>query len=88
MRARVILAGTCVGGPAIACALFRAAEAHEKWFIDPGPYPLRAGQALAEPLTWVAIGGPIVLWAVAMLLWRRRDRRPFVPGPGDIGGRP
>ncbi len=88
MRARVMLAGACVGGPSIACALCRAAEAHEKWFIDPRPYPLRPGEALADPLTWLAIAGPIVVWMVAMLLWRRRGRRSFIPGPAELGGRP
>jgi hypothetical protein len=69
-------------------ALGQNAEAHEKWFLDPEPYPLRAGEALADPLTWLAIVAPIILWLVAMFLWRWRGRRSIIPGPKALGGRP
>ncbi len=88
MRAGAVLSGTLVGGFAVVCALSGAAEAHEKWFLDPEGYPLRASESLADPLTWLAIGGPITLWALAGLLWRRRRRRSFMPSPEALGGRP
>lgn len=88
MRTGAVLGGTLVGGLAVACATTRVVEAHEKWFLDPRAYPLRPAEALADPLTWLAIGGPILLWGAAALLWRRRGRRSFLPGPAELGGKP
>lgn len=69
-------------------ALWGLVEAHEKWFLDPQAYPLRPAEALADPLTSLAIGGSIVLWGAAALLWRWRGQRSFIPGPRALGGRP
>lgn len=88
MRTGAVLSGTLVGGFAVACATARVVEAHEKWFLDPQAYPLRPAEALADPLTWLAIGGPIVLWGAAALLWGWRERRSIVPSPEALGGRP
>lgn len=88
MRAEAFPCGAFLGCAAIVGALSRTAEAHEKWLMEAGAYPLHMGEALADPLTWVAIGAPMVLYAVAALLWRWRNRRSFVPGPKELGGRP
>jgi hypothetical protein len=77
-----------VGWAGIVLTLRQNAEAHEKWFLAPEAYPLRAREALADPVTWLAIAGAIGLWVVAMLLWRWRGRRSIVPGPTALGGRP
>jgi len=88
MRAdRKVLCTPLLGGLGILSVLGQTAEAHEKWFLDAEAYPLRA-EALADPWTWLAIGGPITLWAVALLLWRWRGQRSVVPGPQDLGGTP
>jgi hypothetical protein len=82
-RLRRGLAGTL----AMLGAWGQTAHAHEKWFLDAEAYPLRP-EALAEPWTWLAIGGPLALWAGALLLWRWRGQRSFVPGPVALGGTP
>jgi hypothetical protein len=77
-----------IAGAATLGAFGRIAEAHEKWFIEAEAYPLQVREALADPRVWLAIGGPIALWAVAMILWQWRQRRSFVPSPQGLGGRP
>ncbi|MGH7165651.1 MAG: hypothetical protein ACREIS_09035, partial [Nitrospiraceae bacterium] len=82
MRAGAVRCGMVIVGAFTVGALSRIAEAHEKWFLEAEAYPLQAREALADPWVWLAIGGPIVLWAVAMVLWQWRQKRSFVPGPG------
>jgi hypothetical protein len=77
-----------MAGMVMGALLYRPAEAHEKWFLDPGAHPLDVGAALQDALTWVAIVVPVVLWGVAAVLWRWRNHRSFVPSPSDLGGRP
>jgi len=88
VRGRVFGAAAVIGGVGLAGPFGRTAEAHEKWFLDSGAFPLTMGEALRDPLTWLAIGAPIVLWAAAALLWRWRGHRSFVPSPRQLGGRP
>ena len=88
VRGGGVRCGMVIAGAATVGALSRIAEAHEKWFLDAGAYPLQLEEALAAPGVWFAIGGPIALWAVAMLLWQWRQKRSFVPGPRALGGRP
>ena len=75
------------GGLAVLLAGGPAAEAHEKWFLDAGAYPLQT-DALADPRTWLAVGGAIAVWVVALLLWRWRGQRSVIPGPAALGGSP
>ncbi|MBI3003669.1 MAG: DoxX protein [candidate division NC10 bacterium] len=75
------------GGLAVLLAGGPAAEAHEKWFLDAEAYPLQS-EALADPWTWLAVGGPVAMWVVALLLWRRTGRRSLIPGPERLGGTP
>jgi len=82
-RCRMVIAGVATVG-----ALSRIAEAHEKWFIEGEAYPLQVREAVADPRVWFAIGGPIALWLGAMVLWRWRQGRSFVPSPQGLGGRP
>jgi len=88
MRTGAFPCGALLGCAAIVGAPSRIAEAHEKWFLEAEAYSLQVREALADPRVWLAIGGPIVLWAVAMVLWQWRQKRSFVPGPGTLGGRP
>lgn len=88
MRAnRKVLCGTLFGGTGIVFPLAHTAQAHEKWFLDAEAYPLRA-EALADPRTWLAVGGAIAVWVVALLLWRWRGQRSVIPGPAALGGSP
>lgn len=68
-------------------ALGQTAHAHEKWLLDAEAYPIQL-RALADPWTWLAIGGAVALWVVALLLWRWRGQRSVVPGPERLGGTP
>lgn len=86
-KGRKGLGGTLLG-VGMVFALEGWAEAHAKWFLISESYPLRAREALADPGTWLAIVGPIVLWVVAMLLWRWRGGRSIIPDPKALGGRP
>ncbi len=88
MRTGAFSCGALLGCAAIVGTPSRIAEAHEKWFLEAEAYSLQVREALADPRVWLAIGGPIVLWAVAMVLWQWRQKRSFVPGPGTLGGRP
>lgn len=76
-----------LGGLAVLLAGGPAVEAHEKWFLDAEAYPLQT-DALADPWTWLVVGGPVVVWVVALLLWRWTGRRSLVPGPERLGGTP
>ncbi len=84
---RRILCATLMGAPGIALALGQTADAHEKWFLDAEAYALRT-EALADPWTWLAIGGAVALWLVALLVWRWRGQRSVIPGPAALGGSP
>lgn len=75
------------GGLAVPLAGGPAAEAHEKWFLDAEAYPLQT-DALADPWTWLAVGAPVAVWVVALLLWRWTGRRSLIPGPERLGGTP
>src|SRR5262245_48253035 len=62
------------------------AWAHEKWFVDAGPYPTVWTAALRLPgVVGVAIA--IVLTIVAGLAWRALGRRNLIPGPEMFGTR-
>ncbi len=88
MRASRGLFGGTLFGVGLVGALAGSAEAHEKWFLTSSAYPLQAREALADPATWLAIAGAVVLWLVLMLLWRWRRHHSIIPGPTGLGGRP
>ena len=60
------------------------AGAHEKWFHDGQPQPT----CWCELGTWrpiLAISCVAVVTVLAMIVWRWRGRRDFVPGPQQLG---
>jgi uncharacterized membrane protein YphA (DoxX/SURF4 family) len=61
----------------------RAAGAHEKWFINAHPFPLRWDLLFRPlPLTFVLLS--LLVTGIVGLWWRRRGRG-FVPGPESLG---
>lgn len=84
---RKLLPAALFGGLGLELAWAERAEAHEKWFLEAEAYPLQV-EALADPWTWLAVGVPVAVWVVALLLWRRRGQRSLIPGPERLGGTP
>lgn len=76
-----VLASLCV-----AAALAGPAAAHEKWFYDPAPFPLR-GDLFFRPLPLAFVGAVLLATLAAWLVWRARGRG-FVPGPETLGAAP
>ncbi len=66
-------------GCALAVVAPRTASAHEKWFVDPGRYPVRWELLFSLP---VAASVAVALLALgALLLLRRLVRDPLYPNP-------
>ncbi len=57
--------------------------AHEKWFHEDAPYPLR-WDLFFRPLPLALFGAVVVATIIAGILWRIRGRG-FVPGPENFG---
>lgn len=55
------------------------ADAHEKWFIDSRPYPLR-WDLFFRPLPMVMVAAVLLITFAVWLFWRKRQA-PFIPGP-------
>lgn len=59
-------------------------SAHEKWFHDDEPYPLR-WDLFFRPLPLIFASAILAITFLAWLIWNKRGRRGFVPGPEDFG---
>ena len=57
---------------------------HERWFTDDWKYPVQ-WEALLKPVTWLCLGIAVGITALAVVVWRARDRRDVVPGPLQLG---
>ncbi len=57
---------------------------HERWFTEDWKFPVQWDAAFTAA-TWVALGIALVVTAVALVLWKARRRRDFVPGPIQLG---
>jgi uncharacterized membrane protein YphA (DoxX/SURF4 family) len=66
----------------LACA--GMAHAHEKWFLDPAPYPTSWEMAVRFPAI-VGVGVAVAVTALAGLVWRARRGRDLLPGPDALG---
>ena len=62
----------------------RAAQAHEKWFLDASRYPLRPDLFLSTGAVWYALGA-MAATALLALAWRARGCRDFIPAPERFG---
>ncbi len=61
--------------------------AHEKWFIDTHQFPRRIDMMLhAKPLTFIVAIGAVV--AVLGVIWLKRKKKGFIPGPLMLGASP
>ncbi|MDQ2871823.1 MAG: DoxX protein, partial [Candidatus Eremiobacteraeota bacterium] len=62
----------------------RAAQAHEKWFIDSSRYPLRWDLFVSGgSLTCACVVAALV--AALAIAWHARGRRDFIPPPESLG---
>lgn len=57
---------------------------HERWFVDGERYPVQFDAAFTSA-TWFPLGVAVGVTSIATVLWRVRGRRPFVPGPLELG---
>jgi len=57
---------------------------HERWFTDDWKFPIQWSAALT-PATWIPLGIALGITALAVLIWKKRGRRDFVPGPIQLG---
>ncbi len=57
---------------------------HERWFVEDSRFPVQFDQALTSR-TWMPLGIAIVVTALAVVVWRARNRRDIVPGPIELG---
>lgn len=57
---------------------------HERWFTEEGNYPVQ-WDAVLTPATWIPLGIALGVTAIAVVVWRMRGRRDFVPGPIELG---
>jgi uncharacterized membrane protein YphA (DoxX/SURF4 family) len=74
------------GGAATAALAALAAcpaHAHEKWFINAKPYPLR-WDLLFQPLPLAFVLATALATVIAAIWWKTRGRG-FVPGPESLG---
>jgi len=62
----------------------RPAWAHEKWFQSASDFPVR-WDLFFRPLPLLLTSGVLLAVLVAVVLWRRRDGRSFIPGPEAFG---
>ncbi len=62
----------------------RSASAHEKWFHETESYPLR-WDFFFRPLPLAFVGAVLLVTLLAAVLYNRRGRRGFVPGPETFG---
>ena len=70
---------------AVSCALFPgAAQAHEKWFIDAGRFPLRPDLFIPSGALWYVMGTILAAGALGVL-WRARGGRDYLPSPERFG---
>lgn len=69
---------------AVLMMLPMAADAHEKWFFDARPYPLRWDLFFSDgPVLWCALTVAIIVGLA--VLWRARGQRDFIPSPERFG---
>ncbi|MBA3892960.1 MAG: DoxX protein [Gemmatimonadales bacterium] len=57
---------------------------HERWFTDDWKFPIQWSAALTAA-TWIPLGIALGITALAVLIWKKRGRRDFVPGPIQLG---
>jgi len=57
---------------------------HERWFIEDWKFPVQ-WEAVLTPTTWIPLGAALGITALAVLIWKRRGRRDYVPGPLQLG---
>lgn len=60
------------------------ASAHEKWFYDGPHHPLR-WDLFFQPQPLAFAGATLALFIGAVILWRLRGHRDFIPGPEILG---
>ncbi|MDQ2663956.1 MAG: DoxX protein, partial [Candidatus Eremiobacteraeota bacterium] len=68
----------------IVILLPKTAQAHEKWFTDASPYPLRPDLIIGSGAIWYVFG-TLLVFGVLAVLWRARGGRDFIPGPERFG---
>ena len=57
---------------------------HERWFTEDQKFPVQFDMMLTSR-TWIPLGVALGIAALAVVVWRARGRRAFVPGPIELG---
>lgn len=57
---------------------------HERWFTEDWKFPVQ-WDAVLTPATWIPLSVALAVTALAVVVWRKRGRRDYVPGPIELG---